>query len=1076
MINLTKDILITQSGEQLERSIKIAITKAKDCTCKELFNTNYIAPSKVTSSNRNEYHTASIVRLFENHLDPANAPPYNEEWVQNAYLCTKKTPNLNVAKAVVVKTSHDWLNKTSLEKLNRACLLIFQFLWQERAVLLPVDMKKPIIGDPGKTSNFFELAAAYYSEVLALVRQPFLDHVSYKDIPNITTVMHPNAVSNFDWYAWRMIRCTDWHRIEDIDPAEISALTTHIALARKSKVDWPQYPMAPAAFWGYVQRLYPERCQTVDVEAPIKNAIQANKKALISGEFAYPAKYKDVVEVWLKLQDKFVGILKSRRVKSFDSYTKSFSPLNTYLFSDFPISTGLLPPLPKDFNRRHIEGDGFKGLISYINQGRSKPTVKGLLYKISAFFDYLAANSNIDNNLTGFVNPISPIDFPIVKKNSSSTKPAFSSEHFPYLLQYCYAVESFGSYIFEKVLEDQVNLYDERYRSDIDTKNWTDAHKVMQTSKFGYVPIVFYRNPLFDISQPKSTKNNLVSYEALHLLPSFLFPLAEFKNKPLHYPQLIYIRHNLVALETGIRSIHVRWLDKRTYDKNIDRSIPLPTLCKLHVNTDKVNDAWDSTVSKNVIEVLDRHKNMNSLINDPVMNTEVWYDYHEESPFGKIISIFAKGGTPGVLSAQSYAKYFKKLIYAFDLFCRFQLGIPSTNRMPQAICELESIDDPRDYLKALKLTSEACKMIEHTPHSCRVSVVSEYIRVLPPHIIGTFITGHATQEHVAYYAKLDPAYLKSAEKHQKNSVENAWLIDRPAMSSIKAEDVASKLQQAFQRDPVNSLIDFGAISFERESNAELLSGIRVAKQRPIDSLAFMPTHICPFGNQCPADIIKDLGAVPGSRMPCGGCYYSIKTVDHLPRIHGHIRVLTDECNELEAHIAEAKRNSASHESLLPKANHRKYIASEIISWSVTAHCLEQMYSEIKTRSSFLVEKPQIVSEHLERLELNNCALSNLLARTAEAKSHAEYFTPQLKHQIVVARNKLLAFTGDFNRMLQETPTGFTLIDEFRGLIRSTCEVLGLSLHDLSKEMSRPMTLERPNAVLKLIASPGTDPA
>lgn len=162
--------------------------------------------------------------------------------------------------------------------------------------------------------------------------------------------------------------------------------------------------------------------------------------------------------------------------------------------------------------------------------------------------------------------------------------------------------------------------------------------------------------------------------------------------------------------------------------------------------------------------------------------------------------------------------------------------------------------------------------------------------------------------------------------------------------------------------------------------------------------------------------------------------------------------------------------------LLPKANHRKYMASEIIAWSVTAHCLEQMYSEIKTRSSFLVEKPQIVSEHLERLELNNCALSNLLARTAEAKSHAEYFTPQLKHQIVVARNKLLAFTGDFNRMLQETPTGFTLIDEFRGLIRSTCEVLGLSLHDLSKEMSKPMTLERPNAVLKLIANPGTDPA
>tara|TARA_R100000750_G_scaffold44387_1_gene29668 strand:- start:1204 stop:1611 length:408 start_codon:yes stop_codon:yes gene_type:complete len=130
-----------------------------------------------------------------------------------------------------------------------------------------------------------------------------------------------------------------------------------------------------------------------------------------------------------------------------------------------------------------------------------------------------------------------------------------------------------------------------------------------------------------------------------------------------------------------------------------------------------------------------------------------------------------------------------------------------------------------------------------------------------------------------------------------------------------------------------------------------------------------------------------------------------------------------------------------------------------------------MYNEIKTRSSFLIEKPEIVSEHLERIELEEHALSNLIARTAEAKSHAEYFTPQLKQQVLVARNKLLAFTGDFNRMLQEAPTGFTLIDEFRGLIRSTCEVLGISLHDLSDAMNKPMALERSNSILKLISSP-----
>ncbi|MFT2159700.1 hypothetical protein [Pseudomonas putida] len=1075
MINLTKDILIVKTGEDLDRSIKAAISKAKDCICRVLFDTNHVSPSKVTSSPRNEFYAASIVRLFDNHLNSSNAPVYDESWVRNAHICSKKTPTPEIAREVIPNTSHDWLTKSSLERLSKDCVLILHFLWQEKAVLLPVDMKKPMVGNPKAKSNYYEIASASYTEVLALVRMPFLDHASYEGIPDITTVMNPSAVSNFEWNAWRMVRSTDWHQIEDIDPEDISALVAHLIEARTDRVDWFKYPIAPAAFWGYIQRLYPERYKKGKVKRPIKNVLQANRKVLLSGEFSYPEEHSDIVKKWLKYQDKFVEILKSRGMKSYDAYVKSFAILNTYLFSELPAVTGVAPPSPNEFNRKHIEGDGFKGFITFLNQGRSKATVKNTLYKIDSLFDYMTVNSNVYDDLTGFINPISEIDYPIVKKKNSSNKPAFGSEHFPYLLQFSYAIESFTTRLSDMVFEENANLYDQKYRTDVETKTWNGAHKVIQTEKHGYIPIVFYRNPMFDPSQPKSKSNSPISYEALHLLPRVLFPLAEH-GEFLHYPQANYIRHNIVALETGVRSIHIRWLESRKYDMHIVRSRPLPPLCKLHINTDKVNGAWDATVSKNVIELLDRQKHLIETVGDPVMQEELWYDNHEDSIFGKIVTLFPRGGTPGVLSGDRYSKYFKRLIYSFDLFCRFQLGIDSTNPMPEELDELETIDDPYDYLVAIDLEVAASKMIEHTPHSCRVSVVSEYIRILPPHIIGAFITGHATEAHVMYYAKVDPAYLKSVAKYQQFSVEQGWIADQSSFSAIKAEDINSRLQQAFRRDKDKSLIDFGAISFERESSDELISGIKAAKQRSIDSLAFMTTHICPFGNQCPADVIRDLGAAPGLRMPCGGCYYSIKTVDHLPRIHGHIRVLTDECNELEAHIAEAKKNGASTESLVPKANHRKFLASEIISWSVTAHCLEQMYNEIKTRKSYLIEKPEIVSEQLERIELKDHTLSNLIAQTAEAKSHAEYFTPQLKQQVMVARKKLLAFTGDFNRMLQDAPTGFTLIDEFRGLIRSTCEVLGISLHELGDAMSKPMALDRPNTILKLVSNPGSVPA
>ncbi|MBI6750751.1 hypothetical protein [Pseudomonas syringae] len=1079
MINLTKDIIIIQSGEDLERSIKDAITQAKGCVCKELFNTNHISPSKVSSSSRNEYYNASVVRLFDDHLNTSTSPVYDENWVRNVYNSAGIRAEIKTAKEIVPTTSHAWLNKSSLERLGIDCLLLLHFLWQNKAVLLPADLKKPTIGHPETKKKGFEFAASTYTEVLALVSQPFVPHVSYEDMPDITTVMKESAIKNFGWYAWRMIRCTDWHRIEDINPKDISDLANHIILTGRGEADWFMYPIAPAAFWNYVQKLYPER-HNKEVSLTPRNTRKAGRKALVSGEFTYPAEHTETVESWLNYQKKFVQLLKARGMKQYSSYEKSFALLNTYLFSDFILVTGMPPPRPNELNRRHLDGDEFEGLLSFLRKGRSKSGLKVALYHLNALFDHMVVHSNADEGLAGFVNPISDIDYPVVRRRSGTNKPAFESEHFPHLLQYCYAIESFSTYLSEKVHNEQVNLYDSKYRADINANTWNDAQKVVQTEKFGYVPIVFYQNPLFDPAEPKSSSNRPMCYEPLHLIPRFVVPIIEHsverKGKWVFYPQLNYIRHNIVALETGVRSIHIRWLEKRTYDMHIDRSRPLPPLCKLRINTDKVNDAWDATVSKNVIDLLDRQKEMLTWFDDPSLNVEVWYDNHEESPFGKIISIFPKGEVPGVLTPESYAKYFKRLIYSFDLFCRFQLGIDSTNAMPEALGEMECIDDPHDYLAALKLEAQACKLIEHTPHSCRVSVVSEYIRILPPNIIGAFLTGHASEEHVIYYAKLDPAYLKSVARYQKMSIEQDVLLDRPAMSSIRAEDVQSKLQQAFRRDKDKSLIDFGAISFDRENKDEVLSGIKAAKQRPIDSLAFMPTHICAFGNQCPADVIKDLGAVPGSKTPCGGCYYSIKTVDHLPRIHGHIRTLTDECSELESYIAEAKRNGASPQSLAQKASHRKYLASEIISWTVTAHCLEQMHDEIKTRSSFLIEKPEIVSEHLVRLELKNHSLSNLIARTSEAKSHAEYFTPQLKHQVMMARNKLLAFTGDFNRTLQEAPTGFTLIDEFRGLIRSACEVLGVSLHELSDAMNKPLMLDRPNAILRLVSSAGSVPA
>jgi integrase len=95
-------------------------------------------------------------------------------------------------------------------------------------------------------------------------------------------------------------------------------------------------------------------------------------------------------------------------------------------------------------------------------------------------------------------------------------------------------------------------------------------------------------------------------------------------------------------------------------------------------------------------------------------------------------------------------------------------------------------------------------------------------------------------------------------------------------------------------------------------------------------------------------------------------------------------------------------------------------------------------------------------EHANRLVVvEGAGLENLMARVAEAKTHSEFFTPRLKNQLKAARATILKRSGDIHRLLEDEPKGFTLLDDFRGIIRSTCETLGLNLQQLAEEIEKP---------------------
>jgi len=417
---------------------------------------------------------------------------------------------------------------------------------------------------------------------------------------------------------------------------------------------------------------------------------------------------------------------------------------------------------------------------------------------------------------------------------------------------------------------------------------------------------------------------------------------------------------------------------------------------------------------------------MHDWFDEPGMLDPVWYNEVEDSPFGKISTLFPRGLAasvqhgvlPGPFTASVLSRHFKLQVFSFDLFCRYSLRCEASNPMPRHFASIDSLDSDEAFIDAFEHFEDAKELIGHTPHSCRVSVVSEWIRILPPEMIGRHKTGHTSAQQVIYYAKVSRTYLKDREEYQKLAVEYGADWDETNIAGIKAEEANSKLQKAIRSNRNDAMSDFGATSFEREtSTGEVLAGVRIIKTQPLDQVSFQGTHICPFGMNCPREIVRDLNAIPGKRMPCGSCYYSVKTIDNLPRILGKIRSLTDECSAIKEYISEVKANGASPESFTEKAAYRDYLASEIVAWSVTAHCLQQMYESKKDSDDFLVEKPEIVAQRLECLKIEDTSLESLLARMNEAKTFPEFFTPTLEAQLKKARKRILAKTNDIQSLL-----------------------------------------------------------
>jgi len=1072
MFNSSNNIILLLEGDDLCKAIVKSIEQARAIIA-GLLDRQEIMPNEVTSSGKNPLKRATIFKFFQRYDTSENEKMFDKHWVlklwklnQNGMGCSTKL------KAIFTPNSqNEKLTNQFKGTLKQDVELILHLLWCNKAVLLTVTSKIPVtkLRKGGEASHSsFEYAAQTYPEMLKIFKKLALPDENF-DVVNIFKDMHKEATSNFNWYGWRLIRASTWYEVEDVTSEELETAWLYC----KEEIS---YPIQIKSWFTLIQNYYPDRAkysiENIGINKQTK--IHIDKETNIaSPEFFVPDEITEKISTWCHAILAFGVKIKNKKIKTWKNKRNIATSLVSYFVDHVYKKCGEeLVPHISEFDRKYIDGvDPIPSLLDWLRRDNIDTSYQRKLYQIYDFLEFI----EIYKSDLKFKNPLSTrFDFPFVKRSKGSNKNIFASEYFSIIYKYLSAISEWFWYIIQQQKMTATGIDNNIKNFDF---NSASNQGLYVTESTGYIPIIEIDG----------------KYHPIHYIPTAFSPVYRRKYKSQDYTNNFLVPHHihqaLFMLETGIRHKHVNWLERKTYDVHIDRNTYNEhdvQLVKILVNTDKSHDAWNCETLSTALNLLDRQKEYQSYFNDKGLFDEVWYDGHEESIFGKINSLFAKGAAApnkSVDAAQPFSnevfiKKWRLMLYTANLFCQDMLGMDGILLRPAELSDVGSFDDEESFKIAIDAFEP--KQVPYTPHGIRKQVVSELIPILPPSEIKK-ITGHATDAHVIYYAQIDDGYLDKVKDFQNLALESGLTkadqipdkiddVDQLNVVFKKADEINNKLRNALIKNKNAALNEMGAISYNqpRSEGDNLTSGLMSIKQKTIDQIAFNSTHICPFNNECPNEILRDFPFAK-TYKPCGGCYYSVKVVDHIPRILGKIRTYTSESEELDVYIKQCKKKEVPNQTIEEYSNRRKFLSDEITSWTVAMYCLEQMKQSLKDKDNWLVAKPELLNEHFVKIKVEEGSLKDLLLKASEAKSHEEYFTPALKYQIKSTRMKLLAKTGQFSELLKEIPDDFTLLDEFRGQIKSICSVLNIGIDELASKLSEPTSLpERTSSSLGLL--------
>lgn len=778
---------------------------------------------------------------------------------------------------------------------------------------------------------------------------------------------------------------------------------------------------------------------------------------------------ENVVVQWRKAFKAFLHHRKT--IKGYEDekgVTSSLNILADYLFlylpwwkELYPNSDVPLPLAPKDFARyayvyRSTEEPieqfpaTFPELLKL--RRRTRDGQYAVLKHIQLFFRFVESSFSEETDVAGpeFRNPIfEEFDLPRVARRGKTSKLVFPKGSYSYLVHYGYAVEALGEYLLAKCIGNVYSVAELRRLSAI---TW------LNTEFLGFVPFVLVKGKLTPI----------------FFIPNvFTWVTRVFKNgkedstKRL-VPHLTTIRVLIAAIETGLRLSSLRWLDQRTWDQENRGETDFrefsfqPSgryIYRLFVNTDKTKDKpWITDIVFRVRSLLLRENAFQNSINEPEMQEPVPYKGREDSRFGRILPLFQGSLSPNPITENMYQDYWVLFLTGFQ---EFYSGIllkrtlfVKINYIPTA----KNNDKPK--IIVLENGTQYCPVSIHainTPHACRATYATNRQGLIETSDIALQL-GHNSTVVTGYYQSPRAEDLHDKlEATDRAIFNNAQRFEHDSASYIRPDMQDSAMARSFMANRAAAIQQFKvmpAMALWNSAETESMSfeAIEELRNGPMSLVRFHPTHICPVGDECPADIVKTIGDF----KRCGICPLALKGIDHLQAIAAKKNFLLERI-----------RYQLKQRDVLEKAGEPSIVedlwdsieldTNEWIGWQLSEEVLAKSYADLiasgdapKDAVRYHADEPEIVRQYLQRVVRQSSEVEFLLCRIVESNAYPTMQTPQVQAVASAIRRRILGGTGTRD-LLSELP-GPADIAIAASLLKTVMQANQQSLAEVAKQL------------------------